>query len=464
MSTWKFHLLTFGCKVNQYESQALREAWQRQGGEECDDPALADIVCVNSCAITAKGERDARAALLRLRRIAPQARLVLTGCAAQLAGVLAPVRRRGAQQPQPTADLIIPQADKARLLDALLPSLATDGQQAPQDMTTSSVQGFPPFAIDGFRRARPVLKVQDGCEHRCTYCIVPLTRGRCRSREPQAILAEARRLLRAGHAEIMISGINLRQYGRDKPEFGDFWSLLVWLDQQLAPEFAGKARLRISSLEPGQLDSRGVDSLLSCRLVCPHLHISLQHASHQVLRRMGRGHYRAEALQQAVQALSVHWPVMGLGADIILGFPGETEADVDCLLDFVAATPFSYAHVFPYSSRPGTAAAGFAGHIAPQEKQERARRVRDAVARQQEAFRRAQLALPAMLLAADVADGQEKQRRTTGIRGVNEFYVPCRLVAPVPAMPLSGLVPVRPTGLDASGLLVEPVETPDAIR
>lgn len=458
MSTWKFHLLTFGCKVNQYESQSLREAWQRQGGEECDDPALADIICVNSCAITAKGERDARAALLRLRRVAPQARLILTGCAAQLPGVLEPTRRRGAQQPQPTADCIIPQADKARLLDALPPSLPEDGQRAPQ-AATDAAQAFPPFAIDGFRRARPVLKVQDGCEHRCTYCIVPLTRGRCRSREPQAVLAEARRLLRGGYAELMISGINLRQYGRDKPEYGDFWSLLVWLDRELAPEFAGKARLRISSLEPGQLDARGVESLLACRLVCPHLHISLQHASPQVLRRMGRGHYRAEALQEAVRALAAHWPVMGLGADIILGFPGETEADVDCLLDFVAATPFSYAHVFPYSARPGTAAAGFAGHIPPQEKQERARRVREAVARQQEVFRRAQLALPDMLLAADVADGQGT-RKATGIRGVNEFYVPCRLLTPVPAMPLSGLVPVRPTGLDAAGLLVEPVGTP----
>lgn len=458
MSTWKFHLLTFGCKVNQYESQSLREAWQRQGGEECDDPSVADIVCVNSCAITAKGERDARAALLRLRRIAPQARLVLTGCAAQLPGVLAPIRRRGAQQPQPTADLIIPQADKARLLDTLLPSLAAGGQHPTQGLTMRKAQEFPPFAIDGFRRARPVLKVQDGCEHRCTYCIVPLTRGHCRSREPQAVLTEARRLLRAGHAEIMISGINLRQYGRDKPEYGDFWSLLLWLDQQLAPEFAGKARLRISSLEPGQLDTRGVDSLLSCRLVCPHLHISLQHASPQVLRRMGRGHYRAEAVQEAVRMLSTQWPVMGLGADIILGFPGETEADVDCLLDFVAATPFSYAHVFPYSARPGTAAAGFAGHIAPQEKQERARRVREAVTRQQETFRRAQLALPAMLLAADVTDGQGK-RGDAGIRGVNEFYVPCRLAASSSGLPLAGLMPVRPAGLDAAGLLVEPVGT-----
>ena len=124
MSTWKFHLLTFGCKVNQYESQSLREAWQRQGGEECDDPSVADVVCVNSCAITAKGERDARAALLRLRRTAPQARLVLTGCAAQLPGVLAPVRRRNAQQPRPTVDYIIPQAFDKRVGPAVAAAVA----------------------------------------------------------------------------------------------------------------------------------------------------------------------------------------------------------------------------------------------------------------------------------------------------------------------------------------------------
>lgn len=448
MDTWTFHLLTFGCKVNQYETQSLREAWQRQGGVECDDPAGADVICVNSCAITAKGERDARAALLRLRRLAPQARLVLTGCAAQLPGVLTPPRRRNAGQALPSADLIVPQADKARLLDA-------GWRRATLPPSPAAAEGpaaFPPFAIDGFRRARPVLKVQDGCEHRCTYCIVPLTRGQCRSRAPQEVIAEARRLFRAGYAELMLSGINLRQYGRDRPEYGDFWQLLLRLDQALAPEFAGRARLRISSLEPGQLDARGVDSLLSCRLVCPHLHISLQHASREVLRRMGRGHYRAEALREAVRALRGQWPVMGLGADIILGFPGETEEDVACLLDFVATTPFSYAHVFPYSARPGTAAARFAGQIAPQVKQERARRLREAVARQRETFLHAQLTVPLMRLAADAAGGKDGE--TAGARGVNEHYVPCRLRA-ADGGPLSGLVPVRPLALAEDGLLVE---------
>lgn len=198
-----------------------------------------------------------------------------------------------------------------------------------------------------------MLKVQDGCQHRCTYCIVPLTRGRCLSRPPEDVIAEARRLLLAGHAEIMISGINLRQYGRDNADFGDFWSLLRRLDAALAPEFAGRGRFRISSLEPSQLDDEGVETLMACRMLCPQLHISLQHASQPVLRRMGRGHYTAEMLQRAVERLHAHWPVMGLGADIIAGFPGEREEDVACLLDFVRETPFSYAHVFPYSRRPG---------------------------------------------------------------------------------------------------------------
>ena len=265
-------------------------------------------------------------------------------------------------------DLVLPQGDKRLLLAGPW----TEGEQAPAGETQAP--SYPPFAISGFRRARPVLKVQDGCQHRCTYCIVPLTRGRCLSRPPEDVIAEARRLLLAGHAEIMISGINLRQYGRDNADFGDFWSLLRRLDAALAPEFAGRGRFRISSLEPSQLDDEGVETLMACRMLCPQLHISLQHASQPVLRRMGRGHYTAAMLQRAVERLHAHWPVMGLGADIIAGFPGEREEDVAYLLDFVRETPFSYAHVFPYSRRPGTPADTMPGQLGNAVKEDRSRR------------------------------------------------------------------------------------------
>lgn len=441
MCAWKFHFVTFGCKVNQYETQALREAWTAQGGTECDSPDAADVVCINSCAITARGERDARNAIFRVRRDAPGARVLLTGCAARLVAA-----RTAADKDAP--DAVIVQEAKSLLLTG--PGTIADGLTD----TVDADAVFPPFEISGFRRARPVLKVQDGCRHRCTYCIVPLTRGACRSRDPFDAIREARRLLEAGYAELMISGINLRQYGRDKPEYGDFWSLLQRLDAALAPEFAGRARLRISSLEPSQLDARGLDILRGCRMVCPHLHISLQHASPAVLRRMGRGHYSADMLEQAVHELRAHWPVMALGADLLLGFPGESEEDVRCLLDFVERMPFSYAHVFPYSRRPGTAADRMGGQLPQQLKQERAARVRAAVMARQEVFREAQLRLP-RLLAAPEAPMQDGRPRNSPFKGVNEYYVPCLL--PPEAAQAAGtrrLIPVRPLELTPKGLRV----------
>lgn len=441
MCAWKFHFVTFGCKVNQYETQALREAWTAQGGTECDSPDAADVVCINSCAITARGERDARNAIFRVRRDAPDARVLLTGCAARLVA-----GQTAADKDAP--DAVIAQEAKSRLLAG--PGTIADGLTDTADTDAA----FPPFEISGFRRARPVLKVQDGCRHRCTYCIVPLTRGACRSRDPFDAIREARRLLEAGYAELMISGINLRQYGRDKPEYGDFWSLLQRLDAALAPEFAGRARLRISSLEPSQLDARGLDILRGCRMVCPHLHISLQHASPAVLRRMGRGHYSADMLEQAVHELRAHWPVMALGADLLLGFPGESEEDVRCLLDFIERMPFSYAHVFPYSRRPGTAADRMDGQLPQQLKQERAARVRAAVAARQEAFREAQLRLP-RLLAAPEAPMQDGRPRNRPFKGVNEYYVPC-LLPPEAAQAAEThrLIPVRPLELTPKGLRV----------
>lgn len=445
MSGWKFFLVTFGCKVNQYETQSLREAWSTQGGEECEDPAGADVICINSCAITAKGERDARNAVFRLRREAPAARIILTGCATRLFARYVP--RRGAIWAVP--DVLVPQGKKDTLLRGPWADFSGDAAKA----------DFPPFRISSFKRARPVLKVQDGCSHRCTYCIVPLTRGPHRSRPVADIVAEAGRLLAAGHAEIMISGINLSQYGRDA-HTGDFWHLLQTLDTALAPEFAGRARLRISSLEPGQLNPRGLDVLRSCAMLCPHVHISLQHASQAVLKRMGRGHYTADMLEQAVEGLSRHWPVMGLSADIIAGFPGETEEDLRLLLDLVERLPLTDAHVFPYSRRPGTAADSFDQHIPHALKLERAQRIRAAVQRKHQDFLQKQLSLPLMHLALDSSSrGLRHKGGGQALRGVNEYYAACTVPAESAAglsPDFSGLLRVSPTGCDHKGLTVRP--------
>ena len=449
MNGWKFLLVTFGCKVNQYETQSVREAWTRLGGTECEKSAEADVILVNSCAITGKGERDARNAVFRLRREAPDAHIILTGCATRLFAAFTP--RKDAVWAEP--DMLVPQEEKWRLLTGPWPDETdeSDGSEAGRNpRITQGENGFPPFSIAAFKRARPVLKVQDGCAHRCTYCIVPHTRTMPSSREPGEAVAEARRLFAAGYAEIMISGINLNQYGRDDARFGDFWDLLRRLDSELAPEFAGMGRFRISSLEPSQLTAKGLETLASCRMLCPHLHISLQHASQAVLKRMGRGHYSADDLTNALIRLKQHWPVMGLGCDLLMGFPGETEADVATMLQFIAKTPLSYAHVFPYSQRPGTPAAGFAPQVPKRERLERARRVREAVAEKRAAFWQAQLSLETVAVVADAADGKS--------HGVNEYYVPCRFEQANGVRESRGILQARPIALTEKGLTVRPTD------
>jgi MiaB/RimO family radical SAM methylthiotransferase len=437
---WKFYIVTFGCKVNQYESQALREAWGNFGGAECENPKEAEVICINSCAVTAKGERDARNAVFRLKRAAPSARLILTGCATKF--FASHRQRTGSIQAAP--DILLPQEKKSLLLTdprALPPSPPALPAAAPRI-------SFPPFQITTFKRTRPVVKVQDGCTRRCAYCVVPFTRGPSTSRPPPEILAEARRLLKAGYAEIILSGINLHEYGRDNLKFGDFWDLLRALEAGLADEFACKARLRISSLAPPQLTRRGLDSLAASRMVCPHLHLSLQHASPAVLKRMGRGHYSARSVAEIVATLGGIWPVMGLGADILVGFPGETEADIALLTAFLHELPFSYAHVFPWSSRPGTPAAGFDGQLPVAVRRERAFRVREVVAQRRAAFLQKQLALKRMLVAVD-SPGTTSSR----LKGLNEFYAPCVFRQRVNGT--SGLIPARPVALTDKELLVE---------
>ena len=469
MKHWKFFCATFGCKVNQYETQAVREAWTAAGGAETACTSGADVLLVNSCAITARGERDARNALVRLRREAPGALLVLTGCAARLVADFVP--RRGA--PRPEADLIVPPERKeelakpafadwlARRLDArtkggALPESPFAGHPGPLPRMAPGERSYPALAVAGYRRTRPVLKVQEGCTHRCTYCIVPSARGGVASRDPREAVLEASRLLER-HGEIMISGINLGQYGRDRPEYGDFWDLLARIDGELAPRFAGRARLRISSLEPSQLDSRGLGVLQASALVAPHLHISLQHASQRILKRMGRGHYTAGAMLEAAGQLAECWPGMGLGCDVILGFPGETPADVDELCRFLEGAPVTYAHVFPYSRRPGTPAASFPDQIARQEKLARAKAVREVVRAKARAFWEQEMLRPSLKLVPDMSE--EAWPAPEGlVHAVDERYAPCWLRADdLPASGQARFIEARPLRLLDCGLLAEPV-------
>lgn len=414
-----FHVATLGCKINQYESEAIAEAWGALGYAEAGDAGTADVLLVNSCAVTNRAVSDLRATVRRLRQQNPSARLVVTGCAAQiLADEIAAM---------PEVDLVVPQARKAELL------------AGPSPVRCSGAPcSFPPFSIASFRRARAVVKVQDGCSHHCTYCIVPLTRGRSVSRDPGETLAEMRRLLAVGYRELVLSGVNLRQYGRDLAEPLDFWDLLARVEAEFASEWAGRARLRLSSVEPGQLEAKALEVLGRSRLLVPHLHLSLQSGDEGVLKRMGRGHYRPAQVLDFLKELRRFWPRLGLGADLLTGFPGETAEQFETTFGFCSELPLTYAHVFPFSPRPGTPAAKLPDPLLKVERTARAARLRQLAESKKRAFQDELARLPRLrVLIEGVGGGQG--------HGVCEFYTPC--VVRGEGLAKGALVPLRPAGL-----------------
>ena len=441
-----FH--TLGCKLNFSESSTLAREFERGGFVRVAPDAEADICVINSCSVTEHADKKCRNLIRKLHRRNPGAIIAVTGCYAQL-------------KPQEIAaiegvGIVLSNNDKGMLYKRVV-ELSGKGRAQIYSCDTESLTSF--FAaFSSGDRTRAFLKVQDGCSHGCAYCIVPLTRGPARSRPPKDCLAEMRRLLEAGYREIMISGINLRQYAMRDEGCRDFWDLLSYLDRELAPEWGSgarpdPARFRISSVEPAQLTERGIATLAETRMVCPHLHLSLQSGSADVLKAMRRGHYTPEALLSAVEGVAKLWPRFGLGADILMGFPGETEAHALETLEVVRSLPLTYAHVFPYSARPGTVAAELPDQVGKAVRQERAARVRAVVEAKREAFWKDTLTCERLLVALDC---NEDAGSASGQHGVDECYVPCRLRTPLRGEGHT-LIPVRPVSVSRKGVIVEPL-------
>ncbi len=430
---FRFYIRTYGCRVNQYECQSIRERWCELGGTETDQPEEADVILVSSCAVTAQAVSDARQAARQFAGLEGKT-LIVTGCAAGPAYDSFAVKG---------VDLIVPQKQKHMLLNVHpleRGAIVRDSEKIP----------FPPFRISGFYRARPVVKVQDGCSQFCTYCIVPLTRGPARSRPADEVVAEISRLLQGGYREILISGINLRQYHTEDACGRDFWALLRRINRTFAPEWQGRARFRLSSLEPAQVtQSEARDTLEECTMLCPHLHLSLQSGSEAVLRRMGRSVYSPSEIIDFISSLRDVWPMMGLGADILMGFPGETDSEVAETAGMLKLLPMTYAHIFSYSRRPGTRAAQMQGQLSTAEKRAHTDVARAILAEKKRDFLLEQTKLPGMKVAFDT---------NTALHGVNEWYVSCRMAegTPVPAQPGHELSACVPVGIDDGVLMVVP--------
>ena len=327
---------TMGCRLNAYETEAMKELAGQAG--------LGDAVIVNTCAVTAEAVRKARQEIRRLRRENPGARLIVTGCAAQT-------------EPQTFAamaevDAVIGNAEKMRPATwaGLAGGLETEPVQVDDILSVRETAGH---LIDGFgTRSRAYVQVQNGCDHRCTFCIIPYGRGNSRSVPAGVVVEQIRRLVGRGYNEVVLTGVDLTSWGADlpgAPRLGD----LVRRILRLVPDLP---RLRISSIDSIEVDEGLLEAIASEPRLMPHLHLSLQHGDDMILKRMKRRHLRDDAIRFAEEARRLR-PEMTFGADIIAGFPTETEAMFEKSLELVEACGLTWLHVFPYSPRPGTPAA-----------------------------------------------------------------------------------------------------------
>jgi len=348
------YLESIGCKLNQSEIETLARRFVARGHQVVATPQEADLCVLNSCAVTHIAARKSRQAARQLRRHNPGARLIITGCYAQVA------------PDDLKADVIVGNADKDRLVERLL---------GPSSLPASSLPSFSSSLLPQ-RRTRAFVKIQDGCDNHCTYCITCIARGPQKSRPRAEVLAEIQAWVEAGYNEIVLTGVHIGGYGRDhgEPPRDSLWRLVeAILDQ------TGVRRLRLSSVEPWEV-TPDVFELWKDPRLCRHLHLPLQSGSDEILRRMGRGYTTANFAHLA-EAARATIPDLAITTDIIVGFPGETAAHFDKSLAFVESIGFARGHVFPYSARPGTPAASLPDRVPSFEKKARAARMR-AVVRQ----------------------------------------------------------------------------------
>jgi threonylcarbamoyladenosine tRNA methylthiotransferase MtaB len=329
-------VLTFGCRLNALESEVMR---QRAG-----EAGLGDAILVNTCAITAEAVRQAKQAIRRARRERPEARIVVSGCAAQV-------------DPQsfaamPEVDLVLGNAEKLTVAGYALHNVVGETARVRVNdiLSVRETAGHLIDGLDGHTRA--FVEIQNGCDHRCTFCIIPHCRGNSRSVPMGAVVEQVRRLTRHGHAEVVLTGVDITAYGADLPGAPALGSLVKAILKQV-PELK---RLRLSSIDSIEVDAALLDAIASEERLMPHLHLSLQSGDDLILKRMKRRHSRADAVRFTEEVRRLR-PDVVFGADLIAGFPTEDEAMFANSLRIVDACDLTYVHVFPYSSRPGTPAA-----------------------------------------------------------------------------------------------------------
>ena len=406
--------ITLGCKVNQVESEAMREALLAGGFQEAAEGQTADVVVVNSCTVTAVSDQKARQALRREKKRNPGAVAVLTGCWPQAF----PQEAEDFLE----ADIVLGTTRRAALLPKILEYLSTK-QRIVDIAPHEKGEKFEKLTISAMHgRTRAFLKIEDGCDRFCSYCIIPYARGRVRSKPLEDIKAEAALLGDHGYREVVLTGINLPAYGKDL-------GLHLCDAVEAACAAPGIARVRLGSLEPEQLTPGVIARMAKQEKLCPQFHLSLQSGCDTTLKRMNR-HYTTAEYRQIVRNLRQAFPNCAITTDIMVGFAGETQEEFTASLAFAKEIAFAKVHVFAYSRRPGTRAYDMPGQVANKVKEDRSRQMIAATLATQRDFFAAQVGRVEEVLF-------EQEREKNVYEGYTRNYTPVRAAS---AVPLQGQV------------------------
>jgi threonylcarbamoyladenosine tRNA methylthiotransferase MtaB len=421
----RFYIENFGCRAAQADGAAMEQQFLERGLERAAAARDAEIVVLNTCTVTESADQDARASIRRLLRVNPDCRILVTGCYAQrapeeiaalpgvswvvgnshkhMAAEIAAASFSSALTSSsgfvPLRQLLFAQAPEGRLSSDLPSSDQLSDDKASKRHSANAIVGdifahtellAAPVFEAANARTRPNLKIQDGCDNRCSFCVIPYVRGRSRSLPSERVLAEVRTLIKAGYREVVISGINLGRWGRDlaavsskpRPNVHRIESLIQRILEETSLE-----KLRISSIEPMDWSDELIQLIADSRRIAKHAHVPMQSGSDAVLRRMHRK-YRPWHYQEKILKIRAAMPTAAIGADVMVGFPGETDAEFDETRTMVEELPFTYLHVFTYSARPGTQASDMRGQVPVALARERNRILRDIVSRKKAAFMR----------------------------------------------------------------------------
>ncbi|HEX9585960.1 MAG TPA: tRNA (N(6)-L-threonylcarbamoyladenosine(37)-C(2))-methylthiotransferase MtaB [Gammaproteobacteria bacterium] len=427
---------TFGCRLNQYDTETLRTLLERDGGwRTVSARDEAEIYVVNTCSVTSRADATSRKAIRRIHKAHPSARIVVTGCYAQRA----PEELAGL----PGVSLVVGAADRAQIVQLVdVPA----GKRA--RVAVSPIEKANKFLdvpiTEMMERSRAYVKVQEGCNEACSFCIVPQTRGRSRSRTPDSVLQQVRDLVAGGYVEIVVTGVHVGDYGLDLPRERRMLAELIGEILNVP----GLERFRLSSIEPSSVTDELIDLMAAEDKFARHFHIPFQSGSNDVLERMNR-RYTVEAFAETIGKIAERVPGCGIGADVICGFPGETEADFQQTFDRLVELPVTYLHPFTYSVRPGSAAEAFGDQVAADVKKRRAQSLKRLTRDKNRLFRERHVGATMDVLL-------ESSASTDGGRasGLTDNY----LRVEVSGNPGTRLEPVRITGLSENGLVGARVE------